>query len=158
MPRVPLERTSKLLKDMINLYDQGMNKTQIAIMLGMSPGYVGRLMKKAGYNFEGRTKKSSLETSNTSEVVNKLLKNFGIFLVYCRTIVLKLEVNAMASKLKVTATKLHQLEKGLVNLTVIEWLEYLKILKVNPAEVLAIMQKEDLEKYLMRVSGVITEQ
>ena len=154
MPKVPLERTKELLNKMIELYNQGANKTEIAITLGISTGYVGRLMKSAGYDFKGRTKKSSVETNDTAFASNKLMKNFGTFLVYCRTVVLKMDLNTMAGKLNVTSTKLQQMEKGLINLTLVEWLSYLKALKVNPAEVLVIMRKENLEKHLMTIVGM----
>lgn len=144
MPAHTLERTKVQLEKMIELYNQGMNKSQIASALGLSPTYIGSSMKKAGYDFKGRVKVAA-EILPSS---HKLMQNFGIFLAYCRSVVLRIDQKTMAQKLEISTYKLHQLEAGLVKLSFVEWLNYVDILKVNPADVIELMRKDDVEKIL----------
>lgn len=146
MPTHVLERTKIQLEKMIELYNQGLNKNQIAAFLGLSPSYVGASMKKAGYDFIGRVK----ATSEALPSSHKLMKNFGVFLIYCRTVVLRINQKAMANKLGLTTYKLHQIEKGLLKLSFIEWLNYVDILKVNPADVIELIRKDNVEKILLK--------
>lgn len=140
-----LDKTKKTLELMINLYQSGNNKEQIAAKLGCSSSYVYKVMSKAGYCFKGRTRKGS----ENSDGFDSYMINFGIFLTYCKEKVLRISDKTMAIKLGVSTYKLHQLEKGLIKLYFTEWLKYVKLLEVNPSTVLDLIQKENLEEILL---------
>lgn len=140
------DKTKGTLKQMKDLYASGLNKEQIAEAVGCSSSYVYKVMNKAGFSFKGRTRRMLENVSG----FDSYMKNFGIFLTYCKEKVLRLSDQAMAIKLDISTYKLHQLEKGLIKLYLVDWLKYLQLLEVNPATVMDLMQKEDLSEILLK--------
>lgn len=132
------EETQKKIEQMHELWEKGYNKKQIAEEMQCGTNYVYKQMKKLGLTFEDRFK-PRVKAKNTSVYAQR----FGLFLIYCRTIIFKIDLKAMAKKLDLSVYKLRKLEDGSEEITLSNWLDIINKLEVSPSSVIKLLETEE---------------
>lgn len=142
--RKPNPETQIKREKVQELWEKGLNKSQIAEEMECSPDYVYRLAREMNLDFVGR-KRREKETSEISEYSQR----FSRFLIYCRTIVYKLTYMEMANKLGITIYQLRKFEGGQSEITFSDWLYLVEKMELDPKSIINFLKKEDAFELLV---------
>lgn len=123
------DKTKELVEEIKSLIDEGYTNTEIARLLFKHPAYIGRLARQNGFDCNLRRHTSEKPVSNMHLKLGKILLERRVY-------ELRKSLSEMAKYTKISSTRMANIEGGVCNITLIEFLEICKYYELDPREML----------------------
>lgn len=122
------EKTIGLLDEIKSLLAEGYTNTEIGRLLYKHPSYIGRIIRQNGLE-ANRLVREERHISDMHLKLGKILSERRIYQ-------LRKTTAEMARHTKISSTRLFNIESGICNITLTEFLEVCKYYDLDPREVL----------------------